>query len=401
MPRRRIGLVPALGRHLLAEHVDEMAAELVALIVATVPEYADADREDLRHSCRRNMVRSLQALAGDLPRPEDLLDAPAHTGRLRAQQGLPLDALLQSYRLGGRVLWEGLLLQARSRHAEVDPARLLDVATVVWELVDEHSSEVTRAYRAEESRLRGRDLRRQHVLLDALLDGQGADPATVAEAEGLLDLRRDGRFLVVVTATPGSSDELGMPQEALARLGSASWWRVRAGGETGLVELPEAGPRAALDALRACAVGRAAASPVVAGTAELPSAARLAELALATLAPDHVGLVEVGERLPEALLVGTPGLADLLVREALGPVLDLPVQEREALLRTLEEMVRSGGSLSRAAVALYCHRNTVLNRMQRVERLTGRTLGNPRDHLVLSLALLAARLPDRAERPGG
>ncbi|WP_329567215.1 helix-turn-helix domain-containing protein [Streptomyces sp. NBC_01361] len=44
-----------------------------------------------------------------------------------------------------------------------------------------------------------------------------------------------------------------------------------------------------------------------------------------------------------------------------------------------------------AGELLYCHRNTVLNRLRGLERLTGRLLDHPRDPVDLTLALEACR----------
>ena len=48
------------------------------------------------------------------------------------------------------------------------------------------------------------------------------------------------------------------------------------------------------------------------------------------------------------------------------------------------------GSAKHAAEALYCHRNTVIYRTKQIEELTGRSLADPRDKLLLELGLLAA-----------
>ena len=50
---------------------------------------------------------------------------------------------------------------------------------------------------------------------------------------------------------------------------------------------------------------------------------------------EATGLVSLDERYPEALLVRSPDLTDLLLTHTLGPILDLPGREREVLLRTL------------------------------------------------------------------
>jgi DNA-binding PucR family transcriptional regulator len=80
-----------------------------------------------------------------------------------------------------------------------------------------------------------------------------------------------------------------------------------------------------------------------------------------------------------------------VVRTALGGLLDLPAADRETLLTTLEELLANGGSPTHAAAALFCHRNTVIYRMRRIEAATGRSIGDPRDRLLLTLGVMATR----------
>lgn len=69
-------------------------------------------------------------------------------------------------------------------------------------------------------------------------------------------------------------------------------------------------------------------------------------------------------------------------------MLDLDAAECTLLRETLRTWLDTGGSASQTAAKL-CHRNTVLNRLRRLEALTGRSVDRA-DHLVeLSLALLA------------
>lgn len=353
---RETAIVAELGRRLLATGLDDLTRRLAAAIRSTVDGYGDGgivEPAELYASCRTNLARQLQVLVGEIPPGSDPDDAAAATGRRRAQQGLPLESLLQSYRLGGRVLWEGLVRETRTGATPVDMDRLLDAATWVWEVIDRHSGVVSGAYRAEERLRRRRDLRRQQVLLDALVDGGGSDPAVAREAAAVLE--------------PGP--------------------------ELGVVVLGEAGLVEAAAALRGCCAGRVAVSPVVDGFADVATAHRLAELALRTLPASYVGVVTVPERLPEALLAGSPDTARLLVEHVLGPVLALGDRERETLLATLAAVLAAGGSPTHAAVTLFCHRNTVINRVSRIEELTGRSLCSPQDRLALALAQLALALP--------
>lgn len=99
-----------------------------------------------------------------------------------------------------------------------------------------------------------------------------------------------------------------------------------------------------------------------------------------------------------------PDLAAHLREIVLGPVLALEPAERDTLLRTLRVWLDCAGSTAAAAERLYCHRNTVLNRLRRLEHLTGRKLAHPRQALELALAVEAVRLeagfPAGGDPPG-
>ncbi len=62
------------------------------------------------------------------------------------------------------------------------------------------------------------------------------------------------------------------------------------------------------------------------------------------------------------------------------------------LLDTLATWLACDGSAQRLSRRLYCHRNTVLNRLRRYEQLTGRSLSRPADLVEITLALTARRL---------
>ena len=130
-------------------------------------------------------------------------------------------------------------------------------------------------------------------------------------------------------------------------------------------------------------------SPAVDGLAEVDVAHRLAETALRALPTGGPAVAELDTRLPGALLVTAPDLAARLVRRALGGVLDLDSDEGTVLLATLRAWLDTGGSAGQTAARLYCHRNTVLNRLRRVEGLTDRSLERVDDLVEWSLALLA------------
>jgi hypothetical protein len=91
-----------------------------------------------------------------------------------------------------------------------------------------------------------------------------------------------------------------------------------------------------------------------------------------------------------------PGMVSEVAKQTckrvLGPILAVDERSRDLLLGTLAAWLESGCSTSGAASRLGCHRNTVLNRIHVVERLTERSLSTAADRAELALALKVFRL---------
>ncbi|MHB8669938.1 MAG: PucR family transcriptional regulator [Acidimicrobiales bacterium] len=384
---------------------DALVAEIVRTDPAYVGDGAGGSGEggpvpgtDLWRSCHDNIGLVLRALAAGRHDVGGLADdAPRITGRRRAEQGLPLDSLLHAYRLGGRLIWEAMVAEARrSGHAQVDA--LLDVATTVWELVDDMSSAVADSYRGTRADLSRRDELRRQLLFDALVDGAAGDPVATRDAAESLGLPERGHFVAVVgECGPGGAPPLRRPEQALAERGARSAWRVRGARQVGLVVLGSGiDPISVLGPL---ASGRVGVSPAFDGLGGAPRAVRLADAALVSMAPGSSAVASLDDHLVEAVVVSSPELGAHLARRVLGSLLELEEGRRTLLVETFQAWLDAEGSLARAAISLYCHRNTVLNRLRRLEALTGRSLGQPRHVAELILALVSARLV--VERPQG
>jgi hypothetical protein len=378
-----------LGHTLLGD-LDGLTDRLVDAIGASEPEYVDhpgVPDDELRDSIRRNLDRAVRQLIEELPSDGGPDDPARLTGIRRAQQGVPLEVVLRSYRLGGRVIWDALV-DAGRRLEDLDPQELMEAATRVWRLIDEHSSAVSEGYRLEESRLRRRDLRQRQLTLDALIEGRGSDPGFAREAARTLGLPLDVPLVCVVALidAPGA-DPLRAPQEACSAAGYPAVWQVRSGAEVGLVAVADRDPAALVGVLDARADGRVGISPPVDSLAEVSTAYRLAEVSAFTLSPEHPAVAFLDDRLPEALLANSPEIVPRLRARTVAALADLAPDDRRALIATVAAVLANDGSPTRAAEQLFCHRNTVAYRLQRVHELTGRGISDPRDKLLWTLAL--------------
>lgn len=383
----------------LAEHratrVPELTERLVETILAGSRTYASSaqvPRADLERSCRDNIGRVLELLAlaveDGLPSATRYYDAARATGRRRAEQGLPLHDVLQSFRIGGRLIWDDLVEHA---HDLLDSRDLREVGTRLWEVVDETSAQVAASYHESERGLIRADEQRKASWWEGLLNGRGRDAAFALEALRILDLPEDGPYVVVAA----SGHEVGPLQRALAGRRTTAQWVRRAVGVSGIVAGPRVTglPGLVGDTLREagldCAVGL---SGAVGGPAELDLASRQATLALQTRA-GRPGVTDFDAALPEALLLTSPEVASRLVEVWLGPVLALPEAEAQPLLETLRAWVATGGSAVHTAERAHCHRNTVVNRLRRVAAVTDRPgVADTPPPVELALALRAVGL---------
>jgi hypothetical protein len=332
----------------------------------------------------------IETISAPRASPRRDLEYAEEAGRRRAQQGLPLDLVVHSYRSAGYLVWDWLLEGTAGQDPE-KLAVLMRSATMVWSAVDAQAEAASDAYRATEMELRRRTDEQLQALLDALLEGQSA-PGLAAQVAAGLDLPERGPYAVVVLRAERRDGRAAFHRQ-IQRAGFRFVWRMRTDREVGVVAL---GAQEGLDELATALDGRCPGpggiSPVVAGLSELGHARRLAELALRTCPPDATGIVRLDQRMPTALVVSQPELAVRLVSDVFGEVLALEPGDRAVLLETLDAWLGCEGSAGRAAGQLYCHRNTVFNRLRRLEQLTSRSLARPRDLMEMTLALDAYRL---------
>ncbi|WP_426403136.1 PucR family transcriptional regulator [Streptomyces sp. R-07] len=407
----------SLATAMLAD-VDRLTDRAVDDIRAHSGTYASGapvTREDLWEICRDNLLRALEDFGGLAPTGGDFEWAARETGRRRAEQGVPLDTVLQAYRRGGRVLWQVMAEHLRVRAGRASDSRdlELDMASGVWETIDRYSVAMADAYRIAQLELQSRQDTRRVALFEALLDGRADDPAVASAAAAALGVPALDRYVVVVAAQDPAAPP--HPAPALEAQGMWSFWRPRAGRYAGIVRLPcrvtpsgrpttvtghgaDPAVRTLLAVLRERTGATAGVSPEFERLSQAGRALRLAEQTLRTLPAGSGETAVFDDRLAEVLLSGRADIAERIVTVHLGPVLATG-GERAALLTTLRVWLDHGCSASRAAEQLYCHRNTVLNRIGRIAELTGRSGESGAARLGWALALRA--LPYAGLAPEG
>lgn len=375
----------------LADRLPKLAERLVAEIRDGSPDYAaqgGAFDEDLIRKLSHDGLRAGLRAIIDPRAPRADLRFAEYLGRTHAERGRPLDALLRAYRLAGRMLWEELLDVV----AVEQPDQLATLARSVphsWKAIDLQSNRASESYHRRRDELLSQDADRVYEALDALLEDR--DPGHLAPVAARLGLPKRGRYAVVAASggPPDTAADGRTPPNGGIRL----IWREGPGVAAGIAHLGTEGLDQLVEGLRPVLNGNAGVSLTVGGLSELGRARRMADLALRTCTGAGPEIARLDRRLPAAILAAQPDLSAGLRDIVLGPVLALAPQERDVLLRTFEVWLDCT-RLAEAAARLYCHPNTVLNRMHRIEELSGRSHNRPSDLVELALALHAHRAVD-------
>ena len=372
--------IAALAREIV-ERMDTLVPHVASRVEAEVHGYTQGvvPRADLEASARSNMVAMLIGLAERRDPTEEELGILRRLGARRAEQRLPIDAVVAGFHVGFRELWHALI-----EHVPADEpktaSQLLTAATTVWRWVLDVTDAIASTYavtvRALDARVVGARQRFVELLISGDLDS--AEAATLGATLGFdpvddfratvirgatdelhaIELQRElelltGRYavaarglLVVVISQGAAADEVVTTCRRLEPDAALATGRDRRG-------------------LRGARASLADAEQTLRVTAERDHATFDDAWLWATLA-------EANERLADLLASGVEAAID-----------------HPHLAATVQAFADGGFSVTEAARRLQLHANSVSYRLERWQELTG---WDPRrfDGLVRSLAAIEA-----------
>ncbi|MBF6467377.1 helix-turn-helix domain-containing protein [Nocardia beijingensis] len=359
----------------------ELRADLAAIseMITTRIEHDEQDYGDAvlaHHELTTLVTDSLAALLDAIAGSRYSLEPAHRAGRLKAERGIPLDSLLHAFRVAGMAFWEVIVERARPD----DRSALPQLSTRVWATVDEYSVAAADTYRRVA--FTGGDHRDQR-LLRALLDPE-LPPAQREDVGTRMRLPVRGTFVILVGDM---------------RLAAAEVITVRTMLADDRVTLAAAhSPQALLRALHGAATRGGASRPFT-DLVSAPAALDQARLAFRCLSPSDTEIHTYASSPARALIAAQPGLAADLFAETLTAFDRLHPDDADALVQTALAWYELGGSTSAVGERLHLHRNTVLHRLKRIERLTGSAFAVPADAALLYLALQARLLRAPGDQP--
>lgn len=369
------------------ELVAAMTSEVDALAETFLGTVGDIDgyragpvsEEQLRESARDSLALILSAVATDSTTTQ-LSSLPGELGRLRARQGVPGEDLVAAVQLDFGLLWSALLTRAR----DSDMAVLALHVENLWSVVDDYARAVQQSYLEERALLAATTRDEQRTYLAELLGPAGQSPRDVQNIARALGVEADAVFRVVV-ADAAASPHAHRAAARVTTLGEQLFVLNQPGRVVLLWPAPRSGGQQErqLQQLQGMAGGLVS---DVAGLGAVPAATATAFEICRTLRPDDNRLVTLAQawtRVTKSQLDEQHGFSAALLA-GLGTV---PPSERDVIVETIRAYLATG-SLSASAERLYCHRNTVLNRLGRFQKLTGLDVTIP-DQAALALVALA------------
>ena len=364
--RRWLELLDALD-------LDELTERFMTRVV-TVSGYdpAPIPVSELRRTGRLSFSTLIEGLrAGGFDGP---VAVSTEVGVSRARAGIPLEALMTAIRHDFNVLWEVLTRVANQEDAEL----VIRHTGIVLSTVDEYVSQVQQAYTAERTRMRAEEDSVHAGLIASLFDDPDPTSERLSRIATGLGLDVDSPLLVVA-ATGDDVRALRVIISDHVRAGGTMFthhlgevliaftqvWgngdpatSVRGGGGQASEALARRIAEARVGSVRAESIGTLRRSAL--------TARDLADV----ITPDETsamtwrrGWARLAARSLNA--AGNPILVDVeSALAACGPV------ERERLVEAVRAYLASG-SIGASAGQLFCHRNTVANRLRRFAELTG------------------------------
>jgi hypothetical protein len=411
--------VQLAGDHLLSK-LDELVEQITDRVWQAVPGYNDIliDRAVLQQQVRPNILDTLEFMRSGRDIDEDdrvRLDA---LGRSRALQGVPMAAMVQSFRTAERVVIDAFCvfcIQSAFNSAEQRSG-----IRAISAILDKVEGATLEAYLDTQRRLQRDHSGSVAVLVARLVDGSATDPVEIDAQAHLVGANPSLPYrcfaLSVLSDPDAEPDHERVPSPASdwdATDPTPRLTRLRRHLVTRLVEARVPNPivgirddalillvpvtrRDALAALsRAIEPGQYR-QKVVGGAGDvydnLFEARASCHQALAAL---DVGvrqghsrrMVMYGDVVLEVMLVGNRDASARMIRNYLTPLDQHPVLEE-----TVRVYIELGQSAQATADRLVVHVNTISYRLRRIRALTGHDVRNQAAGVNFSLALRAREL---------
>jgi hypothetical protein len=354
-------------------------------MLAQEPAYRRMSQEDLADVTAllyRNYGVLLAAMAGARVDHQKLNYVGDHV-RARVRSGIPLEAVLEAYRIGLNVFWEECTAEVAAGGMSRDAA--VNLARKMSEAMDTLTTHAAAAYVREESYLKAAREKAARDLLEALLRGD-VDPARYELHNIAPGLDPQADLVVIVGRVAAEESRLVVALDtAAAALGDALATRrvspllvvreqavvaVVLAEATDLLTERLASVRAALAEEHGIDLYCGVSSPC-SGFEGVAAAHEQASLAVSRASAERPVISLAVLPAIQHLLTGATLTTRLHLLEKARMIRGLPATERQTMRETLQGFAAANLNVTRGAAELHIHENTLRYRLRRLRQRTG------------------------------
>ncbi|RII41270.1 PucR family transcriptional regulator [Galactobacter valiniphilus] len=340
------------------------------------------DHDDIRRTAPQSFATLLSSIADP---SADTAAMAQRLGARRAQQGVPLDALTEAVRIDLQLVWRQLNLLASPEQVGLVASRFEHVMRVL----DSYVLAVQKAFLSEQAAL-ARDARLgTERELAHLFNAPALSEAELERVAAAMGVATHEPFELAAFSNANAAEARRIAEDALVsgRVFSYAFRDIEC-----LFWLRDTRPDAGRGTRTLPLLGAVPGVLIPAsGVSDLPRAAATGRVVLEAT-PGIDRLRQVPELWAPLAAHALDSAAPGTVSELLSGLGDLEDYERERVLATARAYLETG-SVKSAAELVFCHRNTVINRLAVFKAHTGLDLNLPRQ------AALAVVLLDAPGRP--
>jgi hypothetical protein len=368
----------------------ETLVDLFMERVAKLKEYREGavPMERVRQDAFSSFRYLIRQIAGEDEFSAEVIWPARRLGQDRARIGIPLNYVLAAVRIDFQVLWSTFRSNARPADREL----LVAGVEKIWAAVERYADEVQTGYLEESFQMADKRLSERARLMTAILN---SEVPTVEDLDNLgraLEVDPDGNFVVAATVTQ-RDHELRKIASRLTASGYST--HIHSTGPYSLLISNWKGedlqPLRKLLSESTCGVG-----PLIHGLSGLARACRLA-IEIVEMRPSGTrGPMELKDMWMPFLAARLRDAAPELVASVLTGLNGVSEAEQQRMTEVALTFGRSG-SITKTASQIYCHRNTALNRLKRLEELTGHDMTVPAEAALVLLSFLTVQSEPQAE----
>ncbi|MGK5557524.1 PucR family transcriptional regulator [Actinomadura kijaniata] len=376
--------VPRETAEFFRPHLDDLVEEMIAEILAGIPEYARPNDGEYARMVRLAVEGALRQFVDLISDPEASWDAVASVyreiGWAEAREGRSLDVLQGSLRLGARVAWRRLA--AESERLNVSRRTLAHIAEAIFAYLDEIAQAAAEGYTKAREQEAGELQHRRRRLMDMLLAEPPAAPQAVADLARLAKWRVPRQIAVVALYERGQEpfSQPSLPPDVLSDVNRR---------EPCLIVPDPEGPgrgRMLEGALRNWVAAIGPTVPTEDAAKSLRWAREALPLARRGVLPSD-RLIRCADHMPILVIFKDEELVRAVAEQRLAPLRNVRPRHRERLMRTLLACLQNGFNATEVATRLHVHPQTVRYRLHQLEELFGERLYDPEARLEMEMVL--------------